>query len=197
MFIRRTRTRADSEYFTFRLVRSERIGDKVRQRTPPDLGRHFDVAQGDWRTLCRRIDEILAGRLPPSPDIPPEAHAQRITAALLAGGRVGADSPPPDRGHDLQHIRAASLEVLRPRPVGVEHAGLWAMGKPAPPDLLERLGTAAVGPIIARMACSGLERATRRRPSAAPRANCWARTSKPWARCVRTAPPMPRWRTAG
>ena len=139
MFIRRTRTRADGEYFTFRLVRSERIGDKVRQRTLPDLGRHFNVAQGDWRMLCRRIDEILAARLPLSPDIPPElkAHAQRITTALLAGGRVGAASPPPDRGHDIQHIHADSLEVLRPRSVGVEHAGPWAMEKLALPDLPE------------------------------------------------------------
>ena len=44
MFSRRTRTRAEGGYFTFRLVCSERIGDKVRQRTMPDLGRHFDVA---------------------------------------------------------------------------------------------------------------------------------------------------------
>ena len=34
MFIRRTRTRSIGErYFTFRLVRSERTGSKVRQRT--------------------------------------------------------------------------------------------------------------------------------------------------------------------
>ena len=170
MFIRRTRTRADGEYFTFRLVRSERIGDKVRQRTLLNLGRDFDVAQGDWPTLCRRIDEILAGRLPLSPDIPPEmeAHAQRITAALLAGDRVGATSPPSDRDHDLRQVDVDSLEPLRPRSVGVEHVGLWAMGQLALPDLLERLGigpslrAAAVGLIIARMACPGSEHVTRR-----------------------------------
>ena len=39
MFIRRTRTRSIGEYFTFRLVRSERIGDQVRQRTLPNLNR--------------------------------------------------------------------------------------------------------------------------------------------------------------
>ena len=98
------------------------------------------------------------------------AHVQRITAALPAGDRVGAASPPPpDRSPDLQQVDVNSLEVLRPRPVGVEHAGLWAMEKPALPDLLERPGiapslrTAAIGSIIARMACPGSERATRRR----------------------------------
>ena len=65
MFIRRTQTRGNGErYFTFRLVRSERIGAKVRQRTLLNLGRHFDVARIDWPVLCRRIDDILAGQFP-------------------------------------------------------------------------------------------------------------------------------------
>ena len=64
MFIRRTSTRRSGEhYFTFRLVRSERSGSKVRQRTLLNLGRHFDVAPCDWPSLCRRIDELLAGQL--------------------------------------------------------------------------------------------------------------------------------------
>ena len=50
MFIRRTQTRTTTTgevYFTHRLVRSERVGDKVRQRTLLNLGRHFDGAQSD------------------------------------------------------------------------------------------------------------------------------------------------------
>ena len=62
MFIRRTRTRSIGDsYFTYRLVRSERTGAKVRQRTLLNLGRHFEVAQSDWPALCRRIDELLCG----------------------------------------------------------------------------------------------------------------------------------------
>ena len=48
MFIRRTKTRtaANGEsYYSHRLVRSERVGAKVRQRTLLNLGRHFEVAQ--------------------------------------------------------------------------------------------------------------------------------------------------------
>ena len=59
MFIRRTQTRTTTTgetYFTHRLVRSERVGDKVRQRTLLNLGRHFDAAQNDWPALCRRIE---------------------------------------------------------------------------------------------------------------------------------------------
>ena len=171
MFIRRTRTRSIGErYFTFRLVRSERIGSTVRQRTLLNLGRHFDVAQSDWPVLCRRIDELLAGQWPLPPDGPPalESHAQRITALLLAGERIGAASSPASQRHDFQHVDVDSLELIRPRSVGVEHAGLWAMDQLGLRTRLEALGigasvrTAAIGSIIARMARPGSERATRR-----------------------------------
>ena len=170
MFIRRTRTRSIGEYFTFRLVRSERTGSKVRQRTLLNLGRHFDIAPSEWPALCRRIDELLAGQLPLPPDGPPalESHAQRITALLLAGERIGAASSPASQRHDFQHVDVDSLELIRPRSVGVEHVGLWAMDQLGLRTRLEALGigaslrTAAIGSIIARMARPGSERATRR-----------------------------------
>ena len=171
MFIRRTRTRSSGEhYFTFRLVRSERFGAKVRQRTLLNLGRHFEVAQGDWPVLCRRIDELLAGQLPLPPDCPPalESHAQRIAAQLLAHERVGTPASPTRRGRDVQHVDVDSLELIRPRSVGVEHVGLWAMDQLGLRTLFEEVGlgasmsAAAVGSIIARMARPGSERAARR-----------------------------------
>ena len=170
MFIRRTRTGSgDKSYFTYRLVRSERSGSSVRQRTLLNLGRHFDVERGDWPLLCRRIDEILAGQLRLSEDIPPEleAHAQSIAARLLAQGRVGTSACAVQKP-DLQHVDVNSLELVRPRSVGVEHAGLWAMQQLGLPDLFADLGigpsmrAACIGSIIARMARPGSERATRR-----------------------------------
>ena len=171
MFIRRTQTRSTTEhYFTFRLVRSERTGPKVRQRTLLNLGRHFDVDQSDWPVLCQRIDDILAGQLPLSPDCPPalESHAQRIAAQLLAHERVGTPASSAGRGRDVQHLDVDSLELIRPRSVGVEHVGLWAMEQLGLRTLFEELGmgasmsAAAVGSIIARMAQPGSERAARR-----------------------------------
>ena len=141
MFIRRTRTRSNGEYFTFRLVRSERIGDKVRQRTLLNLGRHFEVAQSHWPMLCRRIDELLVGQLPLPRDCPPalEAHAQRITAALLAGERIGVASSPADHSHDFQHLDIDSLELLRPRSAGVEHVGGRESSRKYPGGCPERI----------------------------------------------------------
>ena len=173
MFIRRTQTRSTSTgqaYFTHRLVRSERIGVTVRQRTLLNLGRHFDVAQNEWPALCRRIDEVLGGQLQLAPDCPPalESHAQHIAAQLLArhADLTGAGAPP--RAQDVQHVDVDSLELIRPRSVGVEHVGLWAMDQLGLRTQLEELGisaslrTAAIGSIIARMARPGSERATRR-----------------------------------
>jgi hypothetical protein len=57
-YLTRNITTGDS-YFTHRLVRTERIGNKVRQVTLLNLGRHFAVAQEDWPTLCPRIEESL------------------------------------------------------------------------------------------------------------------------------------------
>ena len=132
MFIRRTQTRSSAGgevYFTHRLVRSERVGGKVRQRTLLNLGRHFDVDQNNWPALIGRIDELLAGQLALPSDGSPalESHAQRITAQLLARERVGTTSCPTSQGRDLQLVDVDSLELVRPRSVGVEHVALWAM----------------------------------------------------------------------
>ena len=66
MFIRQTRigSKATGEsYFTFRLVRGERIAGKVRQITVLNLGRNFAVKQDDWPLLCCRIEQLLLVRL--------------------------------------------------------------------------------------------------------------------------------------
>ena len=98
MFIRRTRTRSSGEhYLTFRLVRSERIGAKVRQRTLLNLGRHFDVARIDWPVLCRRIDDILAGQFPlsggPSRQGPLLLGHTRCLGRLLRKPRIEESQP--------------------------------------------------------------------------------------------------------
>jgi hypothetical protein len=63
MLIREAATRNESgneSYFTFRLVASERTGDKVRQITLLNLGRHFDLPRSDWPRLCARIATLTA-----------------------------------------------------------------------------------------------------------------------------------------
>jgi hypothetical protein len=174
MYIRRVRShtkRTGESYFTHRLVRTERVGEKVRQVTLLNLGRHFATAEDDWALLCARIEEIVSGQsvlLALDPTL--EGLAQHYGAQLLL--RQGQTLKARRSGAALNATRsfiavdAESLEVLEPRSVGVEHAGLSVMREIGFIDELYALGfnqaqcAAAVGNLIARMAAPGSELAT-------------------------------------
>ena len=172
MFVRRTQTRrTDGQtYYTHRLVNSERIGSKVRQHTLLNLGGHFEIPREQWPLLCQRIDEIRNGQTPLLDDTPAalEEEAQRIAAQLLARTPV-SDEASPDAaspGRDLQSVDVDSLELARPRSVGVEEVGLWALSQLGLVELMAELGmngpmrAAAVGSIVGRLAHPASERAT-------------------------------------
>ena len=166
MFVRRTLTRrtGGQDYHSHRLVESRRDGAKVRQRTLLNLGSEFDLPKTQWPDLCRRIDEILDGQAPLLDDVPEavEAEAQRIAAQLLARGRAGDT----EAARDLVTVDVDTLSLTRPRSVGVEQVGLWALERLGLVELLAGLGvnaalrTAAVGSIVARLAYPASERAT-------------------------------------
>ena len=170
MFVRRTRTRRSDSgetYHTHRLVRSERVGGKVRQRTLLNLGRHFDIEREHWPLLCVRVGEALSGQAALLADCPPavEREAQRIAAQLIARGAAPAGDA---AARDIQAVDVDSLELARPRGVGAERVGLWALERAGLPALLRELGigralrAAALGSIVGRMAFPASERATMR-----------------------------------
>jgi transposase len=179
MYIRRTQTRSiatGEPYFTYRLVRSERHGQKVRAVTVLNLGRHFPVSQDHWPALCARLEELVYGQqalLPREVPTSVEAAAQRYAALLLArrgerqvapGEGVGATGPAMTA--DVQSVDVDSLELTRPRSVGVEQVALWAMQAVGFVELLIGLGLSGplrsliLGVIIGRMAYPASERAT-------------------------------------
>ena len=171
MFVRRTQTRRTADgvpYFSHRLVQSERLGNSVRQRTLLNLGRHFDIPAPHWPRLCTRVAEVLAGQAPLVPDCLPavDQEAQRIAAQLVARG---ADAGGPDAATaDIQTVDIDSLRVVRPRSIGVEQVGLWALEQVGLPALLAQLGVngalraAAAGAIVGRLAHPASERETHR-----------------------------------
>ena len=144
LFIRCTKTssRVSGEgYFTYRLVEAVREGTAVKQRTLLNLGAHFDVAKQDWADLAARIDELLRGQgdlIGTSPAI--EAAAQRYAAQIVA--RRGQDTPsaPATADERFQEVDLSTLELVRPRSVGVEHAALSALGDLGVPEKLAELG---------------------------------------------------------
>ena len=167
MFIRRARTRTTQNgeaYYAYRLVESQRSADKVRQRTLLNLGSNFPVERQHWPLLCARIRQLLnrqgdLAALTCPRDV--EWQAQHIAAQLLERAPTPAAEPP-----DLQTVDVNSLSLVRPRSVGVEALGLWAMEQLGFESALKRLGfgakerALAMATVIARMGRPGSERAT-------------------------------------
>ena len=176
MYIRRTQTRntaTGETYHTYRLVRSERVGGKVRQITLLNLGRHFAVPQEDWAALCARLQEILSGQgvlAAGYGSLVLEREAQRLAAQLLArqGGASPSGTPGALTPVEVQTVEVDSLILSRPRTVGVEAVGLWAMAQVDFVALLQELGltgpqrAAVLGVIVGRLAAPGSELATQR-----------------------------------
>ena len=160
LFVRRTPTRprakGQESHFTQRLVRSVRCGSRVRQRTLLNLG----------RGAC-------------SPAV--EDEAQRSAAQLVQAG-----VSPVDPSAALPRVDVDSLELVRPRSVGVEQVALWAMRQLRPPSLLEQLGLSGA-PRAPSSATSSA--AWPRQPPSAPRGTGCA-SAAPWAsRSAATARP--------
>jgi hypothetical protein len=179
MFIRRTQTRnrtSGEPYTTHRLVQTSRVGASVKQTTLLNLGSHFDLPQQEWPALAKRIDELLQGQAPLIDALLSEtgqALAQRYAAQLIALRpsaatltAAQASATDPSESGRYQEVDLDSLELVRPRSVGVEHAALSVMRQCALEDKLAELGlnrpqiAAAVGSIVARMAHPGSELAT-------------------------------------
>jgi hypothetical protein len=179
MFIRRTQTRsrnANGPYSTFRLVQSSRYGNSVKQTTLLNLGSHFDLPNSQWPALTRQIEDLLRGQQP-VPDATlsdaGQVLAQRYAAQLIAlkpsqAGMTAAEleAAGPQQVQRYQEVDLDSLDLVRPRSSGVEHAALSVMRQCGFEDKLAALGlnrpqvAAAVGNVIARMAHPGSELAT-------------------------------------
>ena len=168
MYIRRTTIksrRSGEPYYTYRLVESIRTEQGVRQRTLANLGRHFEVPREQWMPLAQRIEQIVSGQgdfVPVDLDVQWEETAQRYAALVLrskARLEEGGCSTTPD----YHTIDIDSLELLRPRSVGVEHVALEALRQVGLDRKLQELGftqpqlSAAIGTIVGRMAAPGSE----------------------------------------
>jgi transposase len=168
MFIRRTSIKSRSigeDYFTHRLVESERIDGHVKQRTLLNLGRHFAVPQTQWKALCARIEQLITGQpslFDSALSAELEQTAQRYTSRLLAK----QSEPVNPSSSRYAEVDVNTIELVRPRSVGIEHLALHAVQQLGLESLLQELGlnrhqrAAALGNIIGRMTCPGSEVAT-------------------------------------
>jgi transposase len=172
MYIRRTTIksrRGGEAYFTYRLVESIRTAEAVRQRTLINLGRHFDVPPEQWAGLAQRIEQITGGQsdwFPVELDRRWEAAAQHYAALVIKakagwGEGTGGANPP-----EYHTVDVNTLELMRPRSVGLEHMALEAVRQLGLDTELGALGLngvqqmAVLGTLIGRMVNPGSELAT-------------------------------------
>ena len=167
MFIRCTTIKSKQlgePYKTYRLVESERINGKVKQRTLLNLGRHFSVPKEQWASLSGRISQLLAAQKSlTSIELPTELEmlAQRYVALILES----RSTPLTEQG-TFESVSLESLELVRPRRVGIEQLAIHALKQLKLDEKLKELGfnrhelAASLGNIIARMAFPASERAS-------------------------------------
>ncbi len=186
MFIRCTQTRSRKSgqpYTTYRLVQSVRTAQGIKQSTLLNLGSHFDLPKDQWPLLAQRIDELLHNQTSLIESTLSEAAqtlAQRYAAQLIAlkpsesvpatapvaDGAIAVAHAPQGAAERFQSVDLGSIELSRPRSVGVENAALCAMRQCRFEDKLSELGlnrpqiAAAVASVIARMAHPGSELAS-------------------------------------
>ena len=168
MFIRATKigtTKNGSHRITHRLVENQRHGQKVKQKTLLNLGRHCAIAKTDWPLLCQRIKELMGHQ--PMFDFEPvatdiEVHARRIATQLLE--RQSEDITTAD----WDTVDINSVRDHNGRTIGLEYAAVAALDQLGLPALLTELGLShrqrgcALASIVGRMAQPGSERATAR-----------------------------------
>jgi len=168
MYIRQTSTSSSKsrDQYTYRLVETERVDGKVKQRTLLNLGRHFEVPKSEWKALAGRISQIISSQnilLDIELSVAHESMAQNYAARILAS-RCSKDTVLPTS--TFHSIDPDSMELVRPRRVGVEHLALHAISQLGLDKKLKELGFnqhqlgASLGNIIARMAFPASERAT-------------------------------------
>ncbi|MCI5164721.1 MAG: IS1634 family transposase [Candidatus Electrothrix sp. GM3_4] len=167
MFIRKTACSkyGVKQYFTHRLVENVRTENGTSQRIVLNLGIDFSFPKETWRSLAKRIEQILYGQRPlfaPPDDI--EVAAQQYAAKII---RKQEDNSVGNKEISRHYsIDIDSLETSRPRSVSVEHVAYETVKEMGLEQKLTELGLtrpqryAAIGAIIGRMVHPGSELAT-------------------------------------
>ena len=165
MFIRRTKTRSvkGKDYYSYRLVQSERIDGKVRPKTLLNLGANFGVPQEQWGAVTQLAESLLQGQ---SALFSTDPEVQAAARDLVSGLRARGFS----RGEltaEQDAIATVDLDTLGhedARSVGCERLCLHALEELGLPSLLGKLGVSerdariALALVIAKMAHPSSER---------------------------------------
>ena len=173
MYIRRTKTKTldnGEAYFTYRIVESVRLENKVKQRTLLNLGKDFAIEPEHWPLLTARIEQLLQDSEQHQEELFVladeltqllEASAQRYSALIVSKLAEPVDTASEEQDYhtvDINHV-----EALQARSIGVETLAWHTVMQLQLDQKLTALGfnkielAAALGSIIGRMASPGSE----------------------------------------
>ena len=167
MYIRatKTHTKGGKPAFSYRLSRSVRIGDKVRQETLVNLGVDFPVPRERWRDVVLVTEVLLAGRRPMLPvpaDV--EAAAEDLVRRLRAAGLAPAAPAGRGRKRAVATVDLDTLEHDDTRTVGGERVCLSGLSELGFGKLLHAQGVrgrdarVAIALVVAKMLHPSSER---------------------------------------
>ena len=167
MYIRTTKTHTtgDKPGYSYRLVHSERSGDKVQQKTLLNLGTDYRVPKENWKQVADLAEQLLDGQRPlfsPAVDIMAAAEdlVRRLHARGFQPGRQ-ADTARDDRSATVD---LDTLDHEDSRSVGCERICLQALEELGFQELLRSLGASArdsrlaVALVVAKMINPSSER---------------------------------------
>jgi hypothetical protein len=92
-----------------------------------NLEHDFSLSKEQWPQLCARIDDIIAGQLTLENQSSEIKKIAQHYAARLIVNRAESQDILQKKITDYQEVDVASLELVRPRSIGVEHVGLEAI----------------------------------------------------------------------
>jgi hypothetical protein len=139
------------------LVESIRVGDKVKRHTLLNLGADFNIAQEDWSTLSKRIDEIVSHR-PALFEIDKELErlAQQYAIKIISTQAKGDDDSKIENNY--KEIDILSLKNSDIKDIGIENVIYKTIQELKLDDKLKELGftniqlQSAIGTIVAKIA---------------------------------------------
>ena len=166
MYIRKTTIKSGkdgSQYYSYRIVESKRTEKGVRQYTLLNLGADFAFPKEQWPELANRIESILNRQ---QSMFAIDSNIEQLAQSCAARIIVSRQDVAPSENEDYREVNLDSLEMSRPRSVGVEHITLESLRFLGLDGKLKELGfngpqtAAAIGTIIGRCCEPGSELAT-------------------------------------
>ncbi len=164
MYIIKTQSKSkknsNNKYYTYRLMESLRVGDKVKKITLLNLGSHFSVDKKDWRILSDRVNDIL-NQIPSLFEIDKELEslAQQYVIKIIASKAKVKD----ENEDKYKEIDTRTIKNSDAKTIGVENILYETIKELELPEKLKDLGltniqiNSAIGTLVAKATNPGSE----------------------------------------